>query len=105
MNSFLRACAISSALSAGALAATPGADPATIKAHVEFLADDLMEGRETGARGHDIAARYVASQLARTGLTPGGDTGKFLQRMPLRSTELVPSTSEFELAGPGAMER
>ena len=31
------------------------------KAHVTFLADDLLEGREAGTRGHEIAARYIAN--------------------------------------------
>jgi hypothetical protein len=88
-----------------ALAAAPGADPAAIKAHVEFLADDLMEGRETGTRGYDIAARYVVSQFARSRLAPGGDAGTFLQRVPLRSTQLTPNASEFELSWRGEMER
>ena len=35
--------------------------PAAIRAHVAFLADDLLEGRGTGTRGHDFAAQYVAA--------------------------------------------
>ena len=34
-----------------------------LRAHVTFLADDLLEGREAGTRGYDIAAKYVASSL------------------------------------------
>lgn len=45
-------------------------DPAALEAHIDFLASDLLEGRETGTRGYDIAARYVASQLALAGLEP-----------------------------------
>ena len=33
-------------------------DPERIRAHVRFLADDLLEGRGTGQRGGDIAAQY-----------------------------------------------
>jgi hypothetical protein len=33
------------------------------RAHVAFLADDLLEGRDTGSRGHEIAARYVAPEF------------------------------------------
>jgi Zn-dependent M28 family amino/carboxypeptidase len=101
MKSLLLVCVIWSALSAGAGAALADADPATIKSHVEFLADDLLEGREAGTRGHDLAARYVASQFARNGLRPAGDAGTFLQRVPLRSAQLVPNASAFELVGPG----
>lgn len=54
-----------------------------IQAHVEFLAHDLLEGREAGTRGYDIAAHYVASQMAAMGLTPAGDDGSWMQRVPL----------------------
>jgi hypothetical protein len=39
-----------------------------IKAHITFLANDLLEGRGTGTRGHRIAANYVAAQFAAAGL-------------------------------------
>lgn len=57
--------------------------PTAIKAHMTFLADDLMEGREAGTRGYDIAANYVASQYAQLGVKPAGDTGGYLQQVPL----------------------
>jgi hypothetical protein len=55
------------------------------RAHVAFLADDLLEGRDTGSRGHEIAARYVASQFESYGLVPGGVDGWF-QQVPLQKT-------------------
>ena len=54
-----------------------------IKAHMTFLADDLMEGREAGTRGYDIAANYVASQYAQLGVKPGAEGGKYLQSVPM----------------------
>src|SRR5512137_2452268 len=36
--------------------------PQAIRAHLEFLADDLLEGRGTGSRGYELAAHYVRSQ-------------------------------------------
>jgi hypothetical protein len=69
--------------------------PEAIAAHVRFLADDLLEGRETGSRGHAIAARYVAAQFAAAGLTPAGDGNTFFQRVPLRGSRLVPESSSF----------
>lgn len=41
-----------------------------LRAHVEFLADDLLEGREAGTRGYDIAARYVAASSRRRASSP-----------------------------------
>lgn len=60
-----------------------------VRAHVEFLADDLLEGRGAGARGYDIAANYVAAMLRAYGFEPAGDRGTFLQSVPLRSSELA----------------
>ena len=42
-----------------------------VKAHIYFLADDLMEGRETGERGQKLAAAYIRSQFMKYGLAPG----------------------------------
>ncbi len=38
-----------------------------IKGHMAFLADDLLQGRETGTRGYDLAALYVASRFQAVG--------------------------------------
>lgn len=54
-----------------------------IKAHMGFLADDAMEGREAGTRGYDIAANYVAAQYALLGVKPAGGAGSYLQPVPL----------------------
>jgi Zn-dependent M28 family amino/carboxypeptidase len=68
--------------------ATAGrAEARRVEAHVGFLADDLLEGREAATRGYDIAARYVASQFAQLGLEPAGDDGRWLQRVPLLQGE------------------
>ncbi|MEI9850453.1 MAG: hypothetical protein WDN24_05850 [Sphingomonas sp.] len=63
-----------------------------MKAHVDFLADDLLEGREAGTRGHEIAARYVATRFEAMGLRPGGIDGGWYQRIPF---------AEYELDRPG----
>ena len=51
--------------------------PEALRSHVRFLSDDLLEGRGTGTRGHEIAAHYSASELEGMGLKPGGDDGTF----------------------------
>jgi Zn-dependent M28 family amino/carboxypeptidase len=63
--------------------AMAGIDPEKIRWHVRFLAHDLLEGRGTGARGGDIAAEYIATQLALNGLKPAGDNGSYLQKVPM----------------------
>ena len=54
-----------------------------IRAHVKFLASDLLEGRGTGQRGGDIAAEYIATEFALYGLKPAGDDGTYMQKVPL----------------------
>lgn len=76
-------------LSAASLAQSDAPDPAfsadAFRAHVTFLADDLLEGREAGTRGFDIAARYVASQFEGLGLTPGANGGWY---QPIEFTQI-----------------
>jgi hypothetical protein len=80
---FIAAAALLS-LSASGFAQAPARDftPERFRQHVTFLADDLLEGRETGTRGYDIAARYVATGFAGLGLRPGGRGGSWYQQVP-----------------------
>ena len=57
--------------------------PADVQRRVGIIAHDSMGGRDTPSRGLDLTASYVATEFARFGLTPGGDSGTFIQRYPL----------------------
>ncbi len=90
-----------------ALAATVAAAPADpdfsaerFKAHVAFLADDLLEGREAGTRGHEIAAKYIAAQFALYGLKPGGDDGTYFQKVDLLELALTASAPTLSITTP-----
>lgn len=61
-----------------------------MRAHVAFLADDLLEGRDAGTRGYEIAARYVVSQFERLGLTPGVE-GNWYQTIPFQAASIDPT--------------
>ena len=77
-----------------ALAGSAGAQtfsPERIRADVAFLADDLLEGRGTGTRGYDLAARYVAQRFEALGLQPGGANNSWYQEIPFASASLDPS--------------
>ena len=76
-----------------AAVAMRGIDPERIRAHVRFLSDDLLEGRGTGARGGDIAAKYIATQFALDGLKPAGDEGGYLQRVEFTGVRTLPATT------------
>ncbi len=71
--------------------ALQGIDENTVRAHVKFLADDLLEGRGTGSRGEHLAVRYIASQMEAIGLLPGGEDGSYFQKVPMVGTAPDPS--------------
>jgi hypothetical protein len=52
------------------IAARPAVQEAPLRAHLAFLADDLLEGRGTGQRGGELAVRYLETQAAAIGLKP-----------------------------------
>ncbi len=64
--------------------ATPNADRAAIRAHMEFLASDALGGRGSSTRDELIAAAYIASELRRYGIAPAGDGEDYLQKAPAR---------------------
>ena len=88
-----QAASAPNAVPAEALAAMRTIDAERIRAHVKFLADDLLEGRGTGQRGGDVAAAYIATQFALDGLKPAGDGGAYLQQVPLVGISTQPETS------------
>ena len=69
-----------------------GLNEATLKAHIKFLADDLLEGRGTGARGGEIAAKYIAAQLEAIGAKGAGENGSFFQPVSLVGVKADPGT-------------
>ena len=58
-----------------------------IRANVQFLAHDLLEGRVTGSRGELLAATYIATQFKLLGLEPGGDNGSYFQKPRFLSSQ------------------
>jgi Zn-dependent M28 family amino/carboxypeptidase len=63
-----------------------------IRAHVKFLASDLLEGRAPGSRGGDLATEYIATQFALLGLKPAGDQGSYFQKFALVGVEPQPDS-------------
>ncbi len=103
-----------SALLAMSTLASPGGDaadgamagirPEAIRAHMRFLADDLLEGRGTATRGHEIAAKYMAAQFEKIGLEPAGEKGTYFQVVPLRQGRPDEEKSSVALTRAGRTE-
>jgi Zn-dependent M28 family amino/carboxypeptidase len=89
-------------LPGAAVAAMQKIDPERIRAHVRFLSHDLLEGRGTGQRGGDIAAEYMATQFALYGLKPAGDSGAYLQKVPMVGIAPAPETTFSLVSSKGA---
>src|SRR5690348_6542552 len=64
-----------------------------VRAHVKFLASDLLEGRGVGTRGGDLATEYIAAQFALVGAKPAGDNGTYFQRVPMVGAATEPGAA------------
>ena len=68
-------------------------DGKVLRAHLEFLSNDLLEGRAPATRGGELAARYIAAQYERLGLEPAGDSGTYFHKVPVISLTPSPALS------------
>jgi Zn-dependent M28 family amino/carboxypeptidase len=71
----------------------------TLRAHTKFLSDDMLEGRGTGARGGELAAKYIAAQLEALGLKGAGKDGSYFQPVSLFGVKSDPKTILSVTAG------
>jgi hypothetical protein len=71
---------------------------------VQILADDKMEGRNTGSEGYRKAAAYVAGEFEKVGLKPAGVSG-FYQPIEFRVRQIQEAQSEIELVQDGKSKR
>ena len=59
--------------------------PDFLRQHLEVIAHDSLEGRDTGSRGQKIAADYLADYYTGLGLMPKGDDGTYFQHFKLNA--------------------
>jgi Peptidase family M28 len=72
---------------------------AQLRDYLYFVASDEMEGRDTPSRGLNTVAKFIALNLSRWGLKPGGDNGTYFQKIILRRSKLDAPHTEAELNG------
>src|SRR5580698_5409866 len=65
-------------------------------AHIVALANDGMEGRDTGSEGYRRAEQYVIAEFQKAGLKPAGEKG-YAQPVPLHEVRFQPTQSSVEL--------
>jgi len=78
-----------------ARSAAASIDAEKIRAHVRFLSLDLLEGRGPGTRGAELAAEYIATQMALAGVEPAGDNGSYFQKVPLMAVHTIEDKTKF----------
>lgn len=84
-------------------ALAPKISESTLRAHIRYLSDDMFEGRGTGARGGELAAKYIAAQLEAIGLKGAGSGGSFFQPVSLVGVKADPET-KLVISGRGDKE-
>ncbi|GAC1592794.1 MAG: M20/M25/M40 family metallo-hydrolase [Hymenobacter sp.] len=79
--------------------------PADIKAHIAYLADDRLKGRLPGTEGYQLAVDYVTKQLKAAGVQPAGEGGTYVQKVHLRRAFVKPGATFAvrEAQGPAAV--
>lgn len=61
-------------------------DPKQVQRGIDILAGDAMEGRRAGSPGSARAAQWLADQFKSVGLVPAGDSGGYMQYIPIEMT-------------------
>jgi Zn-dependent M28 family amino/carboxypeptidase len=89
----LRVCAAIVLASATLTAQIAHVSGAKIRAHVQYLAADRLEGRGVGTPGEKLATEYLAAQLAASGVQPAGDGHTYFQRVALVGATTSPSAT------------
>ena len=95
--SFTLLCAISAA------AQTAHFDGQSWWNHIKVLADDKLEGRDTGSRGEREAQKYAIEQLKNAGAEPAGVNG-YYQPVKFVSRQIVEKDCSLALIHDGKRE-
>ena len=72
--------------------------------HILALANDGMEGRDTGSQGYRNAERYVVSEFEKAGLKPAGEKG-YTQSVALHEVRFQAAESSVELVRPDGVTK
>ena len=76
--------------------------PADIRAHIAYLANDRLKGRQPGTEGYQLAVDYVTNQLKAAGVQPAGEGGTYVQKVHLRRAFVKPGATFAVREGQGS---
>jgi Zn-dependent M28 family amino/carboxypeptidase len=96
MRRTLLASCLPALLAAQVPASKGGVNPDVLRAHLEFLSSDLLEGRGTGQRGGDLTVAYLEAQAKALGLLPVGGSYRQAVRIAGMKAKVPASSLSFE---------
>jgi len=70
-----------------------------IRSHVNYLADDKLEGRRTGSAGEKLAYEYITEQFKKAGLLPKGEKGDFIQTFEVNEGKMISGKTALWING------
>ena len=68
---------------------SPEIGASDIYSHIEFLASDSLQGRESGTEFEALASNYIIQKFEEFGVQPKGDDGTFLQAFTINTARLT----------------
>src|SRR5262245_14363567 len=81
------------------LTTSPEITAADLAARDKELADDKYEGRGAGTVNGGAAAQWIADEMTRVGMEPGGPNGSWFQQVDMVAQTVDPKTSSLKIAG------
>jgi aminopeptidase YwaD len=69
-----------------------------VKGHIQYLADDKLEGRRTGTPGEKLAMEYISNQFQIIGLIPKGSQG-YYQAFSVNDGKQINAGTQFQING------
>ncbi|MGV3637884.1 MAG: M20/M25/M40 family metallo-hydrolase [Flavobacteriales bacterium] len=65
---------------------------------VQYLASDLLEGREAGTKGERLAVDYIAGKFSGIGLMPYGDSATYIQSFTFNADPVLGPNNTLQIA-------
>jgi len=87
--SWLQCSPSDSPSTSGSNAFSPDISASDIYSHIEFLASDSLQGRESGTKFEALASNYIIQKFEEFGVQPKGDDGTFLQAFTINTARLI----------------